>query len=259
VVGVGVVVAVRQGLPSTPQVTPPQGPAIPFGVVRAGEPVEMDSCDAFIDPARAAPASGTRFNEDEPVSLSLSTTTEGGKDAVYTVVIIGPDGETFEDQLAIPGGSAAPFMVETDSVPGWKGHAGPFAWGIGRGVEPGGDSPAFCQGSTFHSFLIEGRPEAKVLGQPAPTATPSATPTADGLVLPLPPITAIAPTPTHTPGPDAAGPSIKSVSDSPDPIQVTQPKGCTPTTPPCRPPSAIRRVSPLRMSCSSTPPSASCR
>jgi hypothetical protein len=38
------------------------------------------------------------------------------------------------------------------------------------------------------------------------------------------------PTPTSTPIPDVAGPSIKSVSDSPDPIKVNQPTGCTPTT-----------------------------
>jgi hypothetical protein len=43
------------------------------------------------------------------------------------------------------------------------------------------------------------------------------------------------PTASRTPkpptaAPDAAGPSIKSVSDSPDPIKVSQPKGCTPTT-----------------------------
>jgi hypothetical protein len=38
------------------------------------------------------------------------------------------------------------------------------------------------------------------------------------------------PTPTATANPDTAGPSIKSVLASPDPIKVTQPKGCTPTT-----------------------------
>jgi hypothetical protein len=51
-------------------------------------------------------------------------------------------------------------------------------------------------------------------------------------LLPPPPIVVLPPTPTFTPAPpsDTSGPSIKSVSDSPDPIKVTQPKGCSPTT-----------------------------
>jgi hypothetical protein len=51
-------------------------------------------------------------------------------------------------------------------------------------------------------------------------------------LLPAPPIVVLPPTATFTPEPpsDTSGPSIKSIGDSPDPIKVTQPKGCTPTT-----------------------------
>ncbi|MGH2626466.1 MAG: right-handed parallel beta-helix repeat-containing protein, partial [Anaerolineales bacterium] len=61
---------------------------------------------------------------------------------------------------------------------------------------------------------------------PAPvpeTATLTATPTATRVV-PGP----LTPTRTATPAPDTTGPSIKAVSDAPDPIYVTQPKGCSP-------------------------------
>jgi hypothetical protein len=66
------------------------------------------------------------------------------------------------------------------------------------------------------------------LAAPSPTPLPTSTPPTP-LVLATTPA-AKPPTPTATPVPDTSGPSIKSVSDSPDPIKVSQPKGCTPTT-----------------------------
>lgn len=62
---------------------------------------------------------------------------------------------------------------------------------------------------------------------PTRTPTPSPTPSATRIRTATPTPTLV-PT-TETP-PDTQGPSIKSISDSPDPIKVTQPKGCTPTT-----------------------------
>jgi hypothetical protein len=226
VVGIGAVVVIRNAARPVPDIAaPPQILPGPIGGIRTGEIVELTSCDDFLDPESAAPPSGTRFSEDEPVNLSLATTEDN--DGVFTVVIIGPDGETLEHEVAVPGGSDVAFPMRGE-------HPGPFAWGIGRGVGTGGDGRAFCQGSTFHNFLVEGWPKARALVQPAATATPSATPTRVGLapIVPPPLITVAPPTPTFTPPPpsDTSGPSIKSVSDSPDPIKVTQPKGCTPTT-----------------------------
>jgi hypothetical protein len=63
---------------------------------------------------------------------------------------------------------------------------------------------------------------------PTPTPLPTSTPPTPLVVSTTP--AARPPTPTSTPIPDVAGPSIKSVSDSPDPIKVSQPTGCTPTT-----------------------------
>ena len=141
------------------------------------------------------------------------------------MVIIGPDGETLEHEVAVPGGSGVAFPMRGE-------HSGPFAWGISRGLEAKGDSAAFCQGSTFHSFLIQGRPETRLVYPAASTPTPTPTVAAVAPLQPLPPIVVLPPTPTFTPAPpsDTSGPSIKSVSDSPDPIKVNQPKGCTPTT-----------------------------
>ena len=241
VVGIGAVVVIRNAARPVPEIAAlPQSLPGPIGGIRAGDLVELTSCDDFLDPESAAPPSGTRFSEDEPVNLSLATTEDN--DGVFTVVIIGPDGETLEHEVAVPGGSdvafpmrgehPAPLLIDTESVEGWKDRPGPFAWGISRGVEANGDSAAFCQGSTFHGFLIQGRPEP-LLGHPAASApTPTATVAAVPPLLPAPPIVVLPPTPTATLAPpsDAAGPSIKSVSESPDPIKVTQPKGCTPTT-----------------------------
>jgi CSLREA domain-containing protein len=64
---------------------------------------------------------------------------------------------------------------------------------------------------------------------PTPTETPTATPTATGSATRTPTRTPTS-TPTITPTPDRTGPSITKVGDSPDPIYVTQPKGCSPNT-----------------------------
>ena len=95
---------------------------------------QLTSSDDFLDPESAAPPSGTRFSEDEPVILSRATTED--HDAVFTVVIIGPDGETLEHEVAVPGGSrrgfprsAASAPADAKSVEGWKESAGPIRVG----------------------------------------------------------------------------------------------------------------------------------
>jgi parallel beta-helix repeat protein len=70
---------------------------------------------------------------------------------------------------------------------------------------------------------------------PRVTVTDTATPTPPSTFTstarpPTATFTPPPPTKTATPVPDTSGPSIKSVSDSPDPIKVSQPKGCTLTT-----------------------------
>jgi hypothetical protein len=93
-------------------------------------------------------------------------------------------------------------------------------------------------GDSIFAFIPGGQEIQPVLGSsfaraevsPAPTPTPTVAAVAP--LLPLPPIVVLPPTATFTPAPpsDTSGPSIKSASDSPDPIKVTQPRGCTPTT-----------------------------
>ena len=87
-----------------------------------------------------------------------------------------------------------------------------------------------------------GLPPAPLTPTPLPTSTPPTpiviattpaakppTPTNTPIVIATTPAAKPA-TPTNTPVPDTTGPSTKSVSDAPDPIKVTQPKGCTPAT-----------------------------
>jgi hypothetical protein len=127
---------------------------------------------------------------------------------------------------------------------------GSYSWKIiGERAEAGSDLwLPFCGGNPAFYFRV-GRPHvsgpppwvrglaavrAPASGETPITSTPTVTPTATPTSSPSahPPTRTITPTATRTPTSvsDTAGPSIKSVSDSPDPIKVTQPKGCTPTT-----------------------------
>jgi hypothetical protein len=110
---------------------------------------------------------------------------------------------------------------------------GEYQWEIGLGQWTTGDEAApyaiGCRGSSARSFSIVAPGASATV--PPPTATPSATVT----TIVFPPATTVlpptrTPTPSATPVADTSGPSINSVSDSPDPIKVSQPKGCTPTT-----------------------------
>ncbi|MBM2844315.1 MAG: hypothetical protein HW404_2152, partial [Anaerolineales bacterium] len=75
VVGIGAVVVIRNAARPVPEIAAlPQSLPGPIGGIRAGDLVELTSCDDFLDPESAAPPSGTRFSEDEPVNLSLATT-----------------------------------------------------------------------------------------------------------------------------------------------------------------------------------------
>lgn len=236
-VGAGLV-AVALALPSV-EFEVPAVPVAPSAAVPA-----VSSCALYLDEDNLRPAVGAVFEpNDEPV-LSWDPIGPLPSGPIRWVV-----------ELQGPGGSAASqttpsTSLELASFGTDLSLPGSYLWKItGERAQAGSDLwLPFCAGDPAHYFRV-GRPHVSgappwIRGVPdvqtpglgenpsTATATASLTPTSQPMASASATRTQPPPTATRTPTavPDTSGPSIKSVSDSPDPIKATQPKGCTPNT-----------------------------
>ncbi|HET7009179.1 MAG TPA: putative metal-binding motif-containing protein [Anaerolineales bacterium] len=192
------------------------------------------SCDLFLDADSAVPAEAAEFRKGEALMLDLSPLPSiDSQPASFTLLVESPSGA----RMLVPwetddSGDLPPLDIVGAAVAQrsqFFQERGRFHWSIARGTLQG--AGLTCFSSTRRSFALmadEAPPAIAVTPtieiSVSPTITVSASPT---LTRTLPPPTR---TPTPSAAPDTTGPSIKSVSDSPDSIKVTQPKGCTPTT-----------------------------
>jgi hypothetical protein len=203
---------------------------------------ESESCDTYLDAVVFAPAEGASLKPGQGLAIEIKPSETLGRKAVdrFVLFIQNPIGRELDLPMVTPLNDVAGSRL--DLVASVLGLAdsdfflpGEYRWNIALGQRMTGDELApyaiACRGSTGHTFFIAqgaATPQPGISDTPTPTATSTVTVTASRVVItPLPPTR----TPTSTqPAPDTTGPSIRSVSDSPDPIKVTQPKGCTPTT-----------------------------
>jgi hypothetical protein len=189
---------------------------------------QFASCDLYLDPQSALPARGAMIPEAGALTLSLAAAGRAWPETAhaFSLLVFGPSGLSQSFEWPVSGGRLDPFTIPSE-VLAELGGPGTYVWGIRAGAARPDSSgpPTFCQGSTLRSFQITGQggPPPTISGTPTPTETATSTPTRTTI---RPPTA----TPTATAVPDTTGPSIKSVSDSQDPIYVTQPKGCTPST-----------------------------
>jgi CSLREA domain-containing protein len=211
----------------------------PAPVPAQAVPPAPTACDAYLDPSGYTPAAGSRFQTYErPVFSWVPLPALPSGEIRWRVDLLGPGGLELNRRTD---GTSLPFEA-FDLLPA---PGSGYLWGVtGERAEPGGDLwQPFCDSEVWLTFQMgeirrPGPPpwtRPAVSPSPAPdTATPTptatATPTLAGPVVVVTTPAAKPPTPTNTPVPDTTGPSFKSVGDSPDPIKVSQPKGCSPTT-----------------------------
>jgi hypothetical protein len=221
----------------SPRPWPAQPEVLPLAMGREGE-----SCDAYLDAAAFAPAEGARLEPGQSLAIEIKPSEPLGRMAVdrFVLSILNPVGKELDLPMMAPlGGGDGSRMDLVASVMGIAGPdfflPGEYQWNIILGQWMTGDDLApyaiACRGSAAHTFSIApvgATPQPGASDTPTTTATPTVTVTASLPVISPPPPTR---TPTSAqPAADTTGPSIKSVSDSPDSIKVAQPKGCTPTT-----------------------------
>jgi hypothetical protein len=225
----GAALTARLGRPAPPQIS----------VQTPGEEANLGptSCDLLVDWTRAGPADGETKRPGD--ALWIQVETQELSEVLPTdrliLDLVNPAGNELVIPMPAPGPSGGSSDLDLiASVVHLAGAdfflPGEYTWQVALGESATGDDTtpyvSTCWGSTVRHFSILG----EVGPKPSATSTlgAEASPTASPSPSPLPPTRTA--TVTATPVVDITGPSISKVGDSPDPIYVSQPAGCSPNT-----------------------------